>query len=150
MSDSSMSQSPCFFVLEHNLFIARDVVEALSDQDPRPLVFSAGTLQSALVQIRRMPCVTAAFLASPLEEVRRSGLGAEIESRGGRVVLCGTQPQDERSQSRGWMYLPRPFTTDMIQAIARQIARSPRLDQGRSHGNAGCEAALQSLRAAQH
>lgn len=117
-----MTDHPCFLVLERNMVIAQDVVEALREHAPRAIVVSADSIVSAIRDISSLNHLTVAFVAAPAGAVQASGLGAAIEARGGQVVLCGTEVPEEGVELNGWRHLPRPFTSEMIQQAAREAA----------------------------
>lgn len=117
-----MTDHPCFFVLERNMVIAQDVVEALREHAPNAIVVSAESIGAAIRQVGPLNRVTAAFVAAPAERVISSGLGAEIEARGGQVVLCGTDAPENGVQARAWLHMQRPFTSEMVQQVARDAA----------------------------
>jgi len=126
MPDDPHYSVPYYVVLESNIVIARDVAEALKEQAPGAIVVAADSIGAALDQVGTLPRVTAAFIAAPAQRLLASGLGAAIEARGGRIVLCGTDALEDGVAAPGWRRLPRPFTSAMVQAAAREngVARA--------------------------
>lgn len=94
-------------------------MEALSDESPQARIVSARSLDEAVTWSEDLPCITAAFLATPAEEIEVTGLGTRIEARGGRVILFDGASHGGGPSPR-WQSIPRPFTSDIIQAAARE------------------------------
>jgi hypothetical protein len=121
-SIASLSNGPCFLILERNLVVARDVMEALNDQDPQARIVVVRSLDEALRCTESLGSLTAAFLATPLEQVRDSGLGARVKALGGRVVLFDGRPSEVAAADPGWLTISRPFTGEVIQSAARRAS----------------------------
>lgn len=103
---------PTYVVLEHDVLISADLIQAIESRGPCRVVHaaSASEMGDALSRLDR---VDAAFLELRFDEAVASSLSAELARHGARLIL--TLGEDvERVVAQGWNLLLRPFTERMV------------------------------------
>ena len=96
-------------VLDH-ILVALDITLTLADHAPQALVLQVRSVSEAMEAIRGFAKVAVAFLGFGPEEKGVSDLVNAVTSRGGRVVLVGTNAE-EAPLHPGWPVLIGPFST---------------------------------------
>ena len=76
----------------------------------------------AAARIDGLGAMPVVFAALRTQTIQTLGLDGAVSSRGGRLVIVGGSLSSEEAGARGWLLLPEPFSSEMVEALLADLA----------------------------
>lgn len=97
--------------------VAEDLAEVIRDRigpDAAEICLDPATARDRLAQL---PGRLVVFAVIRAQAMARVGLDRAVEDRGAQLVLVGTSLGPEEAATRGWLLLPEPFSSEMVEDV---------------------------------
>ena len=114
-----MSQK--FLIVERDFLVCEDLKEMLMLFGDDVSVISCHSLEEAESELEKMERLEAAFLSSSVSRIAKTRLPTRVAEIGGRIIVISGVEGAKKDTTPDWIFVPRPFTTEMIEAALREV-----------------------------
>ena len=110
-----------FLIVERDPLICQDLAEMLTQAHDDVGIITCHSLEEAESKLDGVERLRVAFLSSSIARISKTKLPMRVAEIGGRIIVInGTEAAEEKAAT-DWIFVPRPFTTAMIEAALREV-----------------------------
>ncbi len=116
-----MTTPPVFLIIEANLIIAEDILEAIKEYAATAVVHIWKEVEATADSFAGLSNLRAIFLSLRTRSVVSLGLDQIIAQHHPAIIVLSGRDRDKNLVDADWLFLDRPFTTRDIHALLKNL-----------------------------